>query len=241
MSHSAIVIGVGPERGLGGTLCRRFAKAGLHVVVAGRTAEKIEGVARGIRDGGGDATAVVADATSEGDVIELFRRAEAIAPVDLAIYNAGNNMPGRLVEMEAEFFERCWRIGCFGGFLFGREAARVMEPRGRGTLLFTGASASLRGRPGFAAFTAAKGGLRMFAQSMAREFAPLGLHVGHVVVDGGIAGDRIEKGFPQLAESIGPGGLVDLEGIAAIYEFLYHQPRAAWSHEIDVRTHKEKF
>jgi NAD(P)-dependent dehydrogenase (short-subunit alcohol dehydrogenase family) len=241
MSQSAIVIGVGPERGLGATLCRRFARSGLHVVVAGRTPEKIERVADQIRGEGGSATAIEADATSEQAVIELFQKAEAIAPVDLAIYNAGNNMPGRLVEMEAEFFERCWRIACFGGFLFGREAARVMQPRAQGTVIFTGASASMRGKPIFAAFAAAKGGLRNFAQSMAREFGPLGIHVGHVVVDGGIAGDRIEKGRPQIAEAMGPDGLVDLEGIAAIYEFLYQQPRAAWSHEIDVRTHKENF
>jgi NAD(P)-dependent dehydrogenase (short-subunit alcohol dehydrogenase family) len=241
MSQSAIVIGVGPKRGLGATLCRRFARTGVHVVVAGRTPEKIEAVADQIRDDGGKATAIETDATSEQAVIELFRKAEAIAPVDLAVYNAGNNMPGRLVEMEAEYFERCWRIACFGGFLFGREAARVMQPRGRGSVLFTGGSASMRGKPIFAAFAAAKGGLRNFAQSMAREFGPLGIHVGHVVVDGGIAGDRIEQGRPQIAEALGPDGLVDLEGIADIYAFLHQQPRAAWSHEIDVRTHKENF
>jgi len=240
VTQTAIVIGVGALKGLGATLCRRFA-ADLHVVVAGRTPEKIEAVAEAIRADGGAATAVTTDATAESEVVELFRKAEAIGPTDLAIYNAGNNMPGNLLEMEADFFERCWRVGCFGGFLFGREAARVMAPRGRGTLLFTGASASLRGKPFFAAFTAAKGGLRNFAQSMAREFGPQGIHVGHVVVDGGIAGDRIEQGFPQLAASRGEDGLVDLDGIAALYELLYRQPKTAWSHEIDVRTYKEPF
>ena len=241
MSETAVVIGVGAERGLGATLCRRFGQSGLHIVVAGRTPEKIERVAGSIRAEGGQATAIRADTTLEDEVIELFKKAEAIGPVDLAVYNAGNNMPGNLLEMEADFFERCWRVGCFGGFLFGREAARTMLPRSRGTLIFTGASASMRGRPFFSAFTAAKGGLRNFAQSMAREFAPQGIHVGHVVVDGGIAGDRIEKGMPEFAESQGEGGLVDLDGIATIYEMLYRQPRAAWSHEIDVRTHKEHF
>ncbi|MBW2243698.1 MAG: SDR family NAD(P)-dependent oxidoreductase [Deltaproteobacteria bacterium] len=241
MSETAIVLGVGAEKGLGATLCRRFAKSGHHVVIGGRTPEKIERVADGIRGLGGAATAFQTDATSESAVIELFQKAEAIGPVDLAIYNAGNNMPGDLLTMEAEFFELCWRIACFGGFLFGREAARVMKPRGKGTLLFTGASASLRGKPFFSAFTAAKGGLRNFAQSMAREFGPQGIHVGHVIVDGGIAGDRIEKGRPEFAEARGSDGLVDLEGIADIYDLLYHQPRAAWSHEIDVRTHKEAF
>lgn len=241
MSKTAVVIGVGAEKGLGATLCRRFAKAGLHVFVAGRTPEKVERVADTIRGQGGHATAAQADATSEQSVIELFQKAESIGPIDLAIYNAGNNMPGDLLTMESEYFERCWRVGCFGGFLFGREAARVMLPRESGTIIFTGASASMRGKPFFSAFTAAKGGLRNFAQSMAREFGPQGLHVGHVVVDGGIAGDQVEKGWPDFAEAKGEGGLVNLDGIAAIYELLYEQPKAAWSHEIDVRTHNEAF
>jgi NAD(P)-dependent dehydrogenase (short-subunit alcohol dehydrogenase family) len=240
-THTAVVIGVGPARGLGATLCRHFADLGLHVVIAGRTADRIEAVARGIRERGDEATAVATDATAEAEVIALFDAAEAIAPVDAAIYNAGSNMPGDLLTMESGYFEACWRIGCFGGFLFGREAARRMLPRAQGTILFTGASASMRGRPFFSAFTAAKGGLRNFAQSMAREFAPRGLHVGHVVVDGGIAGDRIEKGFPEFAREKGDEGLVDLDGIAALYTMLYRQPRTAWSHEIDVRTFKEPF
>jgi len=239
--HTAVVIGVGAERGLGASLCRRFAREGLHVVVAGRTPTRIEAVARAIRDDGGHATSVATDTTAEAGVIALFDAAESIAPVDVAVYNAGNNMPGDLLTMESRYFEDCWRVGCFGGFLFGREAARRMVPRSQGTILFTGASASMRGRPYFAAFTAAKGGLRNLAQSMARELGPKGVHVGHVVVDGGIAGDRIEKGFPQFAEQKGEDGLVDLEGIAAIYAMLYRQPRTAWSHEIDVRTFKEPF
>ncbi len=241
MKETAVVIGVGAKKGLGAALCRRFAKLGLHVVVAGRTPAKIDGVADAIRGEGGAATAVAADTTEERDVIELFRSAESIAPIGLAVYNAGNNMPGDFLSMDAGFFERCWRVGCFGGFLFAREALRQMKPRGRGTLLFTGASASMRGRPGFAAFTAAKGGLRNLAQSLAREFGPQGVHVAHVVIDGGIAGDRILRGAPAFAAARGEEGLVDLEGIAAIYELLYRQPRTAWSHEIDVRTFKESF
>lgn len=241
MGDTALVIGVGAEKGLGAALCRRFAGAELHVVVAGRTPERLEAVAGAIRREGGGATAVAADATSEASVVELFRRAEAIGPVDLAIYNAGNNMPGDFLTMEAGLFERCWRVGCFGGFLFAREALRAMKPRGRGTLLFTGASASLRGKPYFAAFTAAKGGLRNLAQSLAREFGPQGIHVGHVVVDGGIAGDRIQKGLPEFAAAKGEEGLIDLDGLAALYELLYRQPRTAWSHEIDVRSYREPF
>lgn len=241
MSDTAVVIGVGAERGLGAALCRAFAREGLHVVAAGRTSAKLERVAESIRGAGGEATPVVADATSEEDTASLLRQAEAVGPVAVAVYNAGNNMPGDFLAMEADYFEQCWRIGCFGGFLFAREALRAMKPRGRGTLLFTGASTSLRGKPFFAAFTAAKGGLRNLAQSLAREFGPQGIHVGHVVVDGGIAGDRIEKGLPAFAESKGEEGLVDLDGIAALYTMMHRQPRAAWSHEVDVRTFKEPF
>jgi len=241
MTETAVVIGVGAEQGLGAALCRRFAREGLHVVAAGRTLEKLERVAQGVRDAGGEATAVAADATSESDTIELFRRAEALGPVTAALYNAGNNMPGDFLAMEADYFERCWRVGCFGGFLFAREALRAMVPRSRGSLLFTGASASLRGKPGFAAFTAAKGALRNLAQSLARDFGPRGIHVGHVVVDGGIAGDRIIEGLPAFAAQKGEDGLVDLDGIAELFAVLHRQPKTAWSHEIDVRTYKESF
>lgn len=240
-TRTAVVLGVGAAEGLGATLVRRFASLGLHAVAAGRTEAKVEAVAAAARAAGHAATAVAADATDEASVVALFDRAEAIGPVEVAIFNAGNNMPGDLLTMEASYFERCWRIACFGGFLFGREAARRMTPRGRGTLVFTGASASMRGKPNFAAFTAAKAGLRAFAQSMAREFSPKGIHVGHVVVDGGIAGERLKTAYPQFVEALGEEGLVSLEGIADIYEFLYRQPRTAWSHEIDVRTFKESF
>lgn len=238
---TAIVIGVGAERGLGAQLCRRFATKGLHVFVAGRTPEKIRTVADGIGAAGGAATAVATDTTVEGEVLALFDQAEQVGPVDLAIFNAGGAMPGDLKTMEAAYFELCWRVACFGGFLFGREAARRMAPRGTGTLLFTGASASMRGKPFFAAFTAAKAGLRAFAQSMAREFQPQGIHVGHVVIDGAIDGDRFVLGRPDIAQALGADGMIDLGGIVDVYEFLYDQPRRAWSHEVDVRTFKETF
>ena len=184
----AIIIGVGPEEGLGARLARRFAAEDLHVIVAGRTGESLETLVESIRRDGGRATSVVADATREEDVLQLFDVAGD--DVALAIYNAGNNTPGRVADMEAGYFERAWRAGCFGGFLFGREAVRRMVPRGGGTLLFTGASASLRGRAGFGAFAAAKSGLRALAQAMAKEYAVDGVHVGHVVIDGAIGGDQ---------------------------------------------------
>jgi NAD(P)-dependent dehydrogenase (short-subunit alcohol dehydrogenase family) len=242
---SAIVVGVGAEQGLGAAVARRFAAAGHHIYVAGRTPDKIEQVVRTIRGSGGSAEPVVTDTTSEQDVLRLFELAfearAGIEPPDVVIYNAGNNRRLDFRELSAAQFEEYWRIGCFGGFLVGREAARHLVPLGRGTVLFTGASASLRGRPGFAHFAAAKAGLRMIAQSMAREYGPLGIHVAHVVIDGGILGERLVSRNPQILEQRGEDGLLGIDAIAETYWHLYRQPRSAWAQEIDLRPYKEPF
>jgi NAD(P)-dependent dehydrogenase (short-subunit alcohol dehydrogenase family) len=241
MEKTAVVIGVGPLRGLGAVLAQTAAQEDLHVVVAGRTQAKVDEVADAIRQGGGMATAISCDATDEQQVIDLINRAEAIGPIDLAIYNAGNNMSGDYLEMEASYFDQCYRVGLFGGFLFSREALRKMTPRGAGCLIFTGASASMRGKPWFAAFSAAKGGLRNLAQSLARDFQPRGIHVGHVVIDGGIYGEKIEVLVPDWYAEKGEDGLIGLQGIADAYLYLYRQPSNAWTHELDLRTHLEAF
>jgi len=241
----ALVVGVGAERGLGAALCRRFAAGGHHVVASGRTAAKLDAVVRSIASQGGSAEAIVADATREADVAGAFDRAMAAAggrdPADLVVYNAGSNRRIDFRELTAEAFEEFWRVGCFGGFLVGREAARRLVPLGRGTVIFTGASASLRGKPGFAQFAMAKAGLRMVAQSMAREYGPLGVHVAHVVIDGGIDGERLRSRFPDLARERGPGGLLEIDAIAEAYWQLHRQPKSAWTHEIDLRPFKEPF
>ena len=234
---TAIVIGVGPDRGLGAQLCRRFAADDLRVIVAGRTKSAIAAVANNIVSAGGQAVPFVADATTEDDIVALFDLAGT--ELDLAIYNAGNNTPGRVVEMDAGYFERSWRVACFGGFLFGREAVRRMLPKKSGTILFTGASASLRGRAGYGAFNSAKAGLRALAQAVAKEYAADGIHVGHVVVDGAIADEKIFQRFPDAASR--ENGLVSIEGIVEAFAFLYRQPPRAWSFEVDVRTSKEKW
>jgi NAD(P)-dependent dehydrogenase (short-subunit alcohol dehydrogenase family) len=234
---TAIVIGVGPDRGLGAQLARRFAAEGLDVVAAGRTKAALDAVVADITAAGGKASAVVADATSEADIVALFDQAGS--DLELAVYNAGNNTPGRIIDMDAAYFERAWRVVCFGGFLFGREAVRRMVPKGAGSLLFTGASASLRGRSGFGAFNSSKAGLRTLAQAMAKEYGPDGIHVGHVVVDGGIAGDKIFKRFPDAANR--KESFISIEGIVDAFVFLHRQPRSAWSFEVDVRTSKESW
>jgi NAD(P)-dependent dehydrogenase (short-subunit alcohol dehydrogenase family) len=238
----AIVVGVGARDGLGARLCERFAREGLHVLAAGRTAERLDAVVDAIRQGGGEAAAVPTDTTVEADVLRLFARADALAPGRLSFVanNTGNNRPHDFRTMEASFFEDVWRVACFGGFLVGREAAKRMAAQGRGTIVFTGASASLRGRPPFAAFASAKAGVRAVAQAMARELGPLGVHVAHVVIDGGIAGERLRR-FEEFVRQKGEDGLLDLDAIAEAYWQLHRQHRTAWTHELDLRPFKEPF
>jgi NAD(P)-dependent dehydrogenase (short-subunit alcohol dehydrogenase family) len=242
---TAVVVGVGAEQGLGAALSRRFAAEGHHVLVAGRTPARLDQVVASILAAGGSAEAVATDATREADVHQLFDRAmapgEGRAPVDLIVSNAGNNRRLDFRELSAATFEDFWRVGCFAGFLVGREAARRLVPLGRGTVIFTGASASLRGKPGYAHFAAAKAGLRAVAQSMAREYGPLGLHVAHVVVDGGIDGERLRAARPGIVEERGADGLLGIDAIAEAYWQIHRQHRSAWTHEIDLRPFKESF
>jgi len=244
--QTAVVIGVGAERGIGAAVCRRFAQEGHHVLVAGRTPEKVTRIADAIRAAGQSAEPVKTDATSEADVRALFDQAMAGGagrePASVVVFNAaGLNVPLDFRELSAAQFEDTWRQNCFAGFLAGREAARRLVPLGRGTVIFTGASGSLRGRPRFAQFAAAKSGLRMVAQSMARELGPLGIHVAHVVIDGGVGGDRLIDAAPQLAQALGADGMLDPEAIAESYWQIHRQARSAWSHEIDLRPFKESF
>ncbi len=240
----AIVVGVGAYAGLGAALCRRFAAEGHHVLVASRTAERIEAIADGIRANGGKATAVATDATSEDDVLKLFDLAMAddeTGPLDLVAFNAGNNARGDLDSMSAAFFEDVWRTRCLGGFLVGREASRRLGAQGHGTVIFTGATASVRSRPPFTAFASAKAALRAIAQSMARDLGPKGVHVAHVIIDGGINGERLRSRAPEIAERLGEDGLLDPDAIADAYWHLHTQARTAWTFELDLRPAKESF
>jgi NAD(P)-dependent dehydrogenase (short-subunit alcohol dehydrogenase family) len=242
---SAIVIGVGPEAGLGAAVARRFAASGFHIVVGGRTAAKVRGVADAILATGGSAEPVVVDATQPEDVERLFDHAftprDHIEPPTVVVFNAGNNRPIDFLDLTAEQFEEFWRVGCFAGFLAGQAAVRRLLPGGRGTILFTGASASLRGRPKFVHFAAAKAGLRMISQAMAREYGPKGLHVAHVLIDGGINGERLKTLWPDAVAQRGEDGLLEIDAIAEAYWQLHQQHRSAWTQELDLRPFKESF
>jgi NAD(P)-dependent dehydrogenase (short-subunit alcohol dehydrogenase family) len=239
---SAVVVGVGAARGLGAALARRFAREGLHVVIAARTEANLEAVAAEIRAAGGAVTTVPTDATDEAAVRDLMQQADGIAGgLALAVFNAGNNFRKDILDISAEEMENLWRICCLGGFITGREAGRILTKRGAGTILFTGATASLRARPPFTAFASAKFALRAVAQAMARDFGPRGVHVGHVVIDGGILGEKLLSRVPDILEKREAGSLLDIDHIADTYWHLHQQKPTAWSFEVDLRPSVETF
>ncbi|MGH6932307.1 MAG: SDR family NAD(P)-dependent oxidoreductase [Dongiaceae bacterium] len=228
----AIVVGVGP--GLGAALAHRFVREGLLVAVSARHADQLEPIAKEV-----GARAYPCDAGDEKAVQDLFAAVRRdFGEPTLVVYNAGAFLPKSVMETEAGEFERCWRIGCFGGFLVGREAASAMVPNGRGTILFTGATASLRGGAGFVNLAVGKFGLRAVAQSMARELGPKGIHVAHVVIDGQIAAEY-RPGRSRKDRS--PDAFLEPDAIAEAYWQLHRQPRNAWTLELDLRPWVEKF
>ncbi|MGH8745986.1 MAG: SDR family NAD(P)-dependent oxidoreductase [Burkholderiales bacterium] len=236
----ALIVGVG--EGLGYALGKRFAAAGFKVALAARNANRLERLAEAIVQTGGQALALPVDARDERAVIELFERLERDqGPIAVAAFNAGANYRAPIAEMPADMFESAWRLGCYAGFLVGREAARRMTPRGRGTILFTGATASLRGGAQFAAFAAAKNGLRALAQSMARELGPGGIHVAHVVIDGMIGSAAARQRSPERAAALGEDGMLAPDAIAETFYRIHAQPRSAWTFETDLRPWGEKF
>jgi NAD(P)-dependent dehydrogenase (short-subunit alcohol dehydrogenase family) len=238
---TALVVGVGSQAGLGAALARRFSKAGFRVVVAGRTAERLDAIAAALREAGGVADAKVADTSREADVVDLFDQAAAAGDLEAVVYNVGNNAMAPALETTAAMFEDIWRQNALGGFLVGREAVRRMLRKDQGTILFTGATASLRARPPFTAFASAKAALRAVAQGLAREFGPQGIHVAHVIIDGVIDGAFAREKFPDFVRAKGTDGLLDPDAIAETFLALHHQPRSAWTHELDLRPFKEAF
>lgn len=245
----AWIAGVGATAGLGAALARVYAQGGLTVALSGRTHERVEAIAAEIRQAGGRAQAVPGDVSSEADAQRLAAQIAELGPLHAAVFNAGNAVRGGALDLSAEQFEQTWRGSTFAGFLFAREAVRALlangrdadSPQGRGSLIFTGATASLRGGAKFAAFASAKAALRSLAQSLAREFAPQGVHVAHVVIDGGIDGERLRSAAPQRVADAGDAGLLDPDAIAGTYWQLHRQHRSAWTQELDLRPFKEHF
>jgi NAD(P)-dependent dehydrogenase (short-subunit alcohol dehydrogenase family) len=235
------VAGVGASAGLGGELARRFAKAGFTAAITGRNAERLEGVAAEIRSAGGNAVALAGDVAREADVLSLARRVSELGALEVGVFNAGNADRAPTLELSIDSFEQAWRSSTLAGFVFGREVVRSLLPRNQGSLFFTGATASLRGKPPFAAFASAKAGLRSLSQSFAREFGPLGIHVAHVVIDGGIDGERLRSRAADRVAKAGADGLLNLEAIAEVYFQLHLQHRSAWTQELDLRPFKEPF
>ncbi len=235
-----LVIGAGDATG--GAIARRFAREGYIACVTRRTADKLEPLLQQIRAEGGQAYGFGSDARKEEEMVALVEKIEReIAPIEVAVFNIGANVHFGITETTARVYTKVWEMACFGGFLMGREVTKAMLPRGRGTIIFTGATASLRGREGFAAFAGAKHALRALAQSMARELWPQGIHVAHPVIDGAIDTEFIRSNFPEryaLKEQL---GILSPEHIADAYWHIHQQPRDAWTHETELRPWMESW
>jgi NAD(P)-dependent dehydrogenase (short-subunit alcohol dehydrogenase family) len=236
-----LVVGVGAWQGLGAAIARRFAGAGHPVGVAGRNAQKLEATAAELEKSGARASFVVGDAALAEDTRRFAAQAQRLAPLAVAVHNAGGNEPAPFLEVSEERFTRHWREHALGGFQVAQAALPLLLRSGGGSLFFTGASASLRGKAMFAPFASAKAALRNLAQSIAREYGPQNIHVAHVVVDGGIGGERLLSRNPQLRERRGEDGLLDPDAIAEAYWNLHHQQRSAWTLELDLRPWSESF
>ncbi len=239
MTKKAVIV-MGAGDATGGAIAARFAREGYVAVCARRNAGKLEPLLARIREAGGEALGAACDAREEDQVEALFDRVEAeIGPVEAAVFNVGANSPSPVLDETARRYRKIWELAALGGFLTGRAAATRMVRRGRGTILFTGATASLRGRAGFAAFASAKHALRALAQSMARELGPKGVHVAHVVIDGAIDTDFIRESFPERYAAKATDGILNPDHIAQAYWALHVQPRDAWTHELDLRPWSE--
>jgi len=233
-ARALLVIGAGDATG--GAIARRFAREGYIACVTRRTADKLGPLVQQIRAEGGQAHGFGSDARKEEDMVALVAKIEReIAPIEVAVFNIGANVRFGITETTSRVYTKVWEMACFGGFLMGREVARAMLPRGFGTIIFTGATASLRGGVGFAAFAGAKHALRALAQSMARELWPQGIHVAHTVIDGAIDTEFIRSNFPDRYALKERQGILSPDHIAEAYWQIHRQPRDAWTHETELR------
>ncbi|KGD64845.1 short-chain dehydrogenase/reductase SDR [Alcanivorax nanhaiticus] len=241
MSHPAMLV-IGAGDATGGAIARRFAREGYRVCVTRRTEEALAPLVGQIQQDGGWVRAFGCDARDEDAVSALFETIEnEVGPLEVVVFNIGANVRFGIRETSSRVYRKVWEMAAFAGFLTGREAARVMAPRQKGTIIFTGATASLRGSSGFSAFAGAKFALRALAQSMARELGPQGIHVVHPIIDGAIDTDFIRDNFPAMYAKKEQDGILNPEHIADSYWMLHQQPRDAWTHELDLRPWMETF
>ena len=238
-----IVFIVGTGDYIGAAIARRFAEGGFTVCMGRRNGHKLEPLVNELRGMGGKAYGYTHDARDEEQTEAIFKEIETnVGPIDLVIFNVGGNVYFPLMETTARVFRKVWEMACFAGFFTGREAARYMVPRGRGKIFFTGASASMRGKPGYSAFSAGKAGLRMLAQSMAREFGPQNIHVAHLIIDAGVDTAFVRERIAASGKNpddLPPDTLMSPRSVAESYWVLYHQTRDGWTHELDLRPYGE--
>lgn len=238
-SPTALIIGAGDDTGA--AIARAFAREGLTVCLTRRPrhVDKLEALAESIRSVGGQAVPMPCDARDEAAMVTLFEQAEAIGPLEVVVFNIGANVRFGIADTTERVFRKVWEMACLSGFLTGREAAKHMLPRGRGTIIFTGATASVRGSSGFSAFASAKHGLRALAQSMARELGPKGIHVAHTIIDGMIDSNFIRDRVPDVDARRERDAILNPDHIAQAYVGIHNQPRTAWTFELDLRPYCE--
>ena len=239
-NKSVLVLGVGPDQGLGVALCKKFAEEGYEVIGCGRSPENMDTLSE-IEVSKGSIRGIVGDVTNEEDVIRIFKEFDETGNIlESVIYNAGNNNAKPFLEMDLAFFQDLWNICAKGAFLVSQEAIPRILPEG-GSLIFTGATASVRSKPPFTAFASAKSAERSLAQGLAREFGPQGIHVAHVIIDGIIDGDKVNLRFPEFASSKGEDGKLNIESIAENFLMLHNLHKSTWSFEIDIRPWSENW
>lgn len=239
---TAVVVGAGDY--IGGAIAKKFAAEGYTVFAGRRTADKLSPLKAEIEAAGGQCVTRGLDARKEDEVAAFMAEADAHAPLEVAIFNVGANVNFPILDTTERVFRKVWEMACYAGFLAGREAARHMVPRGQGSIFFTGATASLRGGKGYAAFASAKFGLRAVAQSMARELGPQNIHVAHLIIDAGVdtafVRERIRAARGEEAlDRLAPDQLMNPASIAETYWQLHNQARDAWTHELDIRPYGE--
>lgn len=240
MEQKKVILVIGAGDATGGAIARRFAREGYIACVTRRSEDKLQPLVEQIRAEGGVAYAFGSDARKEEEMVALIEKIERdIGPIDVAVFNIGANVRFSITETTSRVYQKVWEMACFGGFLMGREVTKVMLPRGRGTIIFTGATASLRGREGFAAFAGAKHALRALAQSMARELWPKGIHVAHPIIDGAIDTEFIRTNAPEKYAQKDIDGILNPDHIAEAYWQIHQQPRDAWTHETELRPWNE--